>query len=79
VRRSQDTGSPSSTIASGSGSELPGDAFRWSAEESEANERNRPGPLALPDYARFLKQFHWTREQLRAIPLHTGVPPFTLD
>jgi hypothetical protein len=45
---------------------------------SEALERNRPGPISLEEYARFLKQFHWTTEQLRAIPLSTG-PRFMLD
>jgi hypothetical protein len=34
--------------------------------------------MSLPEYARFLKQFRWTEEQLRAIPLATG-PRFTLD
>ncbi|MFI5181273.1 MAG: hypothetical protein ACHQPI_07775 [Thermoanaerobaculia bacterium] len=45
---------------------------------SEALERNRPGPISLEEYARFLKQFRWTEEQLRAIPLSSG-PRFTLD
>ena len=49
-----------------------------SPETCEALERNRPGPMTLPDYARFLKQFHWTAEQLRAVPPPTG-PRFTLD
>ena len=49
-----------------------------SPETAEALERNRPGPMTLPEYARFLKQFHWTREQLRAEPPVTG-PRFTLD
>ena len=53
-------------------------AFNASPEVSEALERNRPGPISLEEYARFLKQFHWTAEQLRAIPLSTG-PRFTLD
>ena len=34
--------------------------------------------MTLPDYARFLKQFRWTQEQLRAVPPPTG-PRFTLD
>lgn len=45
---------------------------------AEALERHRPGPMSLPEYARFLKQFRWTAEQLRAIPLARG-PRFTLD
>ena len=53
-------------------------AFRASPEDCEALERNRPGPISLEEYARFLKQFQWTTEQLRAIPLSTG-PRFTLD
>jgi hypothetical protein len=47
-------------------------------EDCEALERNRPGGVSYEDYFRFLKQFHWTEEQLRAIPLSTG-PRFTLD
>ncbi len=53
-------------------------AFRASPETSAALERNRPGPMTLPEYARFLKQFRWTQEQLRAVPPPTG-PRFTLD
>lgn len=53
-------------------------AFRASPETSAALERNRPGPMTLPEYARFLKQFHWTQEQLRSAPPPTG-PRFTLD
>jgi hypothetical protein len=34
--------------------------------------------MSLPEYARFLKQFRWTAEQLRAIPLGRG-SRFTLD
>jgi hypothetical protein len=58
---------------------LPLDAFSWSADDSEANERNRPGSMDFPSYARWLKQFPVTREQLERIPLHIGIPPFTLD
>jgi hypothetical protein len=47
-------------------------------EDCEALERNRPGGVSYEEYFRFLKQFHWTEEQLRAIPLSTG-PRFTLD
>jgi hypothetical protein len=43
-----------------------------------ALDRNRPDPMSLPEYARFLKQFRWTEEQLRSIPLARG-PRFTLD
>ncbi len=45
---------------------------------AEALERHRPAPMSLPEYARFLKQFRWTAEQLRAIPLGRG-SRFTLD
>lgn len=48
------------------------------AEVARALEENRPGRVSLPEYARILKQFHWTVEQLRAIPLASG-PRFTLD
>jgi hypothetical protein len=47
-------------------------------EDCEALERNRPGGVSYEEYFRFLKQFHWTEEQLRAIPLSTG-SRFTLD
>jgi len=47
-------------------------------EDCEALERNRPGGVSYEEYFRFLKQFRWTAEQLRAIPLSTG-PRFTLD
>ncbi len=53
-------------------------AFRATPEDCEALERNRPGGVPYEEYFRFLKQFHWTEEQLRAIPLSTG-PRFTLD
>ncbi len=49
-----------------------------SQEDCEALERNRPGGVSYEEYFRFLKQFRWTEEQLRAIPLSTG-PRFTLD
>jgi len=41
-------------------------------------ERHRPGGVTYDEYFRFLKQFHWTTERLRAIPLSSG-PRFTLD
>lgn len=47
-------------------------------EDCEALERNRPGGVSYEEYFRFLKQFHWTAGQLRAIPLSSG-PRFTLD
>ena len=47
-------------------------------EDCEALERNRPGGVSYEEYFRFLKQFHWTEEQLRSIPISTG-PRFTLD
>lgn len=46
---------------------------------AEALERNRPGPMTLEEYARFVKGFAWTAEQLRAIPTSEGLPRFTLD
>jgi hypothetical protein len=49
-----------------------------SPEVAEALERNRPGPMTLVEYAKFLKQFHWTKEQLDAIPVDDA-PRFTLD
>ncbi|MCL4807229.1 MAG: hypothetical protein KJ062_05455 [Thermoanaerobaculia bacterium] len=49
-----------------------------SSAVAEALAKNRPGPMSLPEYARFLKQFRWTEEQLRSIPLASG-PRFTLD
>lgn len=58
---------------------LPDDAFRVSPETAEALERNRPGPMTLEEYARFVKGFAWTAEQLRAIPTSEGLPRFTLD
>ncbi len=48
------------------------------AEVAEALERNRPGPMTYEEYFRWLAQFHWTKEQLEAIPLNKG-PRFTLD
>ena len=53
-------------------------AFRATPEDCEALERNRPGGVSYEEYFRFLKQFHWTEEQLRSIPISTG-PRFTLD
>ena len=74
-------GSPSSTPDSRPVAEaLDLDALPFpTPEESDTLERCRPGPMTLPEYAKFLKQFHWTEEQLRAIPTHEGIPPFTLD
>ena len=80
MKASSDQGSSTSTATSRPRPE-PLDlevAFRASPETSAALERNSPGPMTLPEYARFLKQFHWTREQLRAVPPTTG-PRFTLD
>ncbi|MEO6325915.1 MAG: hypothetical protein ABIT01_15200 [Thermoanaerobaculia bacterium] len=79
MRRSPDPASSSSTSASRPRPEPLGEgAFDASAETSEALERNRAGPISLPEYACFLKQFHWTVEQLRSIPLSSG-ERFTLD
>jgi hypothetical protein len=47
--------------------------------DAEALERNRPGPMDLAEYARFVMSFRWTPEQLRAIPTSEGLPRFTLD
>lgn len=57
---------------------LPDDAFVVSPEVAEALERNRPGPMTLDQYARFVKSFRFTAEQLRAIPLACG-ERFRLD
>lgn len=48
-------------------------------EDAEAMERTGPGPMSLEEYARFVKGFRWTTEQLRAIPTSEGLPRFTLD
>ena len=69
----------SSTTGSAASEPLDLDGLPFpSPETSAALERNRPGPMTLPEYARFLKQFHWTEEQLRSVPPPTG-PRFTLD
>lgn len=47
--------------------------------DAEALERNRPGPMDLDEYARFVAGFRWTPEQLRAIPTSEGLPRFTLE
>ncbi|MCK6684783.1 MAG: hypothetical protein L6R30_20485 [Thermoanaerobaculia bacterium] len=47
-------------------------------EEAEALEKNRPGPMSLVEYAEFVTQFHWTKEQLAAIPIDDA-PRFTLN
>lgn len=47
-------------------------------EVAEALERNRPGPMTLDQYARFVRSFRFTAEQLRAIPLACG-ERFRLD
>ena len=78
MTRSSVPGSPSSGSASVA-EPLPDDAFRVSPETAEALERNRPGPMTLEEYARFVKGFAWTAEQLRAIPTSEGIPRFTLD
>jgi hypothetical protein len=84
--KSVDTSPEKGSSTSGSGSaghdeDLTLDldvAFRATPEDCEALERNRPGGVSYEEYFRFLKQFRWTEEQLRAIPLSTG-PRFTLD
>ncbi|MHB8797623.1 MAG: hypothetical protein ACYDBY_04075 [Thermoanaerobaculia bacterium] len=58
---------------------LPDDAFRAGPEVSDALEQSRPGPMTLEEYARFVKAFTLTPEQLRAIPTAEGLPRFTLD
>jgi hypothetical protein len=35
--------------------------------------------MSLEEYARFVKSFQWSGEQLRAIPTAEGLPRFTLD
>lgn len=47
--------------------------------DADALERNRPGPMSLDDYARFVAGFAFTVEQLAAIPTAAGQPRFTLD
>jgi hypothetical protein len=42
-------------------------------------ERNRPGPISLEEYARFVKSFQRSGEPLRAIPAAERLPRFTLD
>ncbi len=79
MKPSKETDSSSSTIASRPRPEpLPDDAFSFSPEESEALEQSRPGPISLEEYARFLKQFTWTKEQHASRPPASG-PRFTLD
>ena len=56
---------------------LPDDAFVFSSEDSDKLERARPGPISLEEYARFLKQFTWTKEQHATRPPASG-PRFTL-
>lgn len=46
---------------------------------AEALESSRPGSMTLEEYARFVKGFAWTAEQLRALPNSAGQPRFTLD
>lgn len=73
--------STSGSVSAGRAEDLTLDlevAFRATPEDCEALERNRPGGVPYEEYFRFLKQFHWTEEQLRAIPLSSG-PRFTLD
>jgi hypothetical protein len=45
---------------------------------AEVLEQSRPGPISLEEYARFLKQFTWTKEQHASRPPASG-PRFTLD
>ena len=80
VGTSRRRGSGSSTTGSGRAHEaLDFEALPLASPEAAAAlERNRPGPMTLEEYARFLKQFPVTVEQLRAIPLFSG-PRFTLD
>jgi len=35
--------------------------------------------MTLAEYAEFVRRFHWTVEQLRAIPTAEGLPRFTLE
>ena len=73
--------SKSGSSSAGGGEDLTLDldvAFRATPEDCKALLRNSPGGVSFEEYSRFLKQFRWTEEQLRAIPLSTG-PRFTLD
>jgi hypothetical protein len=79
VKPSKEADSSNSTIASRPSSKpLPDDAFAFSEEDSDLLERARPGPISLEEYARFLKQFVWTKEQHASRPPASG-PRFTLD
>ena len=79
MKPSAEPGSPTSGTGSPRRAEpLPDDAFVVTPEVAEALERNRPGPMTLDQYARFVKRFHFTAEQLRAIPLASG-ERFRLD
>ena len=77
---SKKLGSPNSTTGSGSRPEpLDFEGLPWASPElAEVLERNRPGPISLEEYARFLKQFTWTKEQNDSRPPASG-PRFTLD
>ena len=69
----------SSTNGSAVSEPLDLDGLPWASPElAEALERNRPGPISLEEYARFLKQFTWTKEQHASRPPASG-PRFTLD
>lgn len=35
--------------------------------------------MTLAEYAEFVRQLHWTAEQVKAIPTAEGLPRFTLD
>ena len=80
VDTSKKPGSPSSTTGSTPRPEpLDLDGLPWASPElAEALERNRPGSISLEEYAQFLKQFTWTKEQHASRPPASG-PRFTLD
>ncbi|KAA0256448.1 MAG: hypothetical protein EDX89_01630 [Acidobacteria bacterium] len=78
--RAPDSSSSTSASARPVPEPLDLDALPLAAGEvAEALERNRPGPMTLDQYARFVKSFRFTAEQLRAIPLDEGAERFTLD
>jgi hypothetical protein len=48
-------------------------------EGAEALERLRPGPMALPDYARWLKGLlEWSGGKRESVPRRAGRVRFTL-
>jgi len=78
VGTSKEQGSQNSTTGS-SPEPLDFDGLPLASSElADILERNRPGPISLEEYAQFLKQFTWTKEQFASRPPASG-PRFTLD